>query len=625
MSSTVEFLRNRKLMMFVLVGLATGVMLWLTGAEIALGVTAYLVLGIVIVITAIDMFKDLMRGHWGLDILAVIAMIATLAVQEYVAGLIIALMLTGGEALEDLAARRASRELDQLLNRAPAFAGRIHPVTGEVERIAIEEVKVGDELLVRSSEILPVDGVLLSDHATIDESSVTGEPIPVNYHAGDPLLSGTVNSTTSFTMRAQKVAADSNYASIVRLVEEAVDSRAPMVRLADRYAVPFTIVSLLIAGFAWFLSGDPVRFAEVLVVATPCPLLIATPVAFMGGMSSAAKLNVIIKDGGVLEVLARVRAVAFDKTGTLTEGKADVVEIHPAARTVDETLQLAAAAEQYSVHVFADPIVASARTQQLELPKVVTADEVATNGVLASLADGTSVRVGKPSFIEEVTGPIDRPVLSAGETAVYVSVGDELAGVIILSDPIREQSADTVSRLRRAGVAEIAMVTGDITSTAESVAHAVDIQTVHAETTPQTKVRIVQAMRPRPVLMVGDGINDAPVLAAADVGVAMAGRGATVASESAAAVITSNDIARVADVAYVSRRTVQIALQSIWMGIIISVGLMLVAAFGYLPAVVGALLQEIVDLVAILSALRTLRAHRSARRESPARREVPVG
>lgn len=611
--------------MFVLVGLATGVVLWLTGAEMALGVTAYLVLGIVIVITAIDMFKDLMRGHWGLDILAVIAMIATLAVQEYVAGLIIALMLTGGEALEDLAARRASRELDQLLNRAPAFAGRIHPVTGEVERIAIEEVKVGDELLVRSSEILPVDGVLLSDHATIDESSVTGEPIPVNYHAGDPLLSGTVNSTTSFTMRAQKVAADSNYASIVRLVEEAVDSRAPMVRLADRYAVPFTIVSLLIAGFAWFLSGDPVRFAEVLVVATPCPLLIATPVAFMGGMSSAAKLNVIIKDGGVLEVLARVRAVAFDKTGTLTEGKADVVEIHPAARTVDETLQLAAAAEQYSVHVFADPIVASARTQQLELPEVVTADEVATNGVLASLADGTSVRVGKPSFIEEVTGPIDRPVLSAGETAVYVSVGDELAGVIILSDPIREQSADTVSRLRRAGVAEIAMVTGDITSTAESVAHAVDIQTVHAETTPQTKVRIVQAMRPRPVLMVGDGINDAPVLAAADVGVAMAGRGATVASESAAAVITSNDIARVADVAYVSRRTVQIALQSIWMGIIISVGLMLVAAFGYLPAVVGALLQEIVDLVAILSALRALRAHRGARRESPARREVPVG
>ncbi|MBP1324961.1 heavy metal translocating P-type ATPase [Leucobacter exalbidus] len=611
LSPTVEFLRNRKLMIFVLVGLTTGVVLWLAGAEMPLAVTAYLVLGVVIVVTAIDMFKDLMRGHWGLDILAVIAMIATLAVQEYVAGLIIALMLTGGEALEDFATRRASKELDQLLNRAPAFAGRIHPSTGEVERIAIDEVKAGDELLVRSSEILPVDGVLISDHATIDESSVTGEPIPVSYRAGDQLLSGTVNSTTSFSMRAQKIASESNYASIVRLVEEAVDSRAPMVRLADRYAVPFTIVALLIAGLAWFFSGDPVRFAEVLVVATPCPLLIATPIAFMGGMSSAAKLNVIIKDGSVLEVLARVRSAAFDKTGTLTEGKADVVDIRPASHSAVETLRLAATAEQYSVHVFADPIVAAARAQQLELLEVTTADEVATNGVHAALVGGAEVRVGKPAFIEEVAGPITRPVLGAGEAAVYVSVGDELAGIIILSDPIRPRAAETVSRLREAGVTEIALVTGDARSTAESVAHTVGIRTVHAETTPQTKVEIVQAMRSRPVLMVGDGINDAPVLAAAEVGIAMAGRGATVASESAAAVITSNDIARVADVAYVSRRTVKIALQSIWMGIIISVALMLVAAFGYLPAVVGALLQEIVDLVAILSALRALRTYKS--------------
>lgn len=411
-------------------------------------------------------------------------------------------------------------------------------------------------------------------------------------------------------MRAQKVAGDSNYATIVRLVEEAVDSRAPMVRLADRYAVLFTIVSLLIAGFAWFLSGDAVRFAEVLVVATPCPLLIATPVAFMGGMSSAAKLNVIIKDGGVLEALARVRSAAFDKTGTLTQGKADVVSIHQVSRTATETLRFAAAAEQYSVHVFADPIVASARAQRLQLPEVVTANEVATNGVLASVADGASVRVGKPSFVEEVTGPITRAELRPGETAVYVSVDNELAGIIVLSDPIRPNAAHTVTRLRDAGVSEIAMVTGDVAPTAESVANAVGIQTIHAETTPQTKIEIVQAMRPTPVLMVGDGINDAPVLAAANVGIAMAGRGATVASESAAAVITSNNIARVADVAHVSRRTVQIALQSIWMGIIISVGLMLVAAFGYLPAVVGALLQEIVDLVAILSALRALRAHR---------------
>ncbi|WP_394214871.1 heavy metal translocating P-type ATPase [Brachybacterium vulturis] len=614
-SPVVEHLRDRALLLFVIAGLAAGVILWATGQSAALAVIAYLVLGVVIVVTAIEMARDLLRGHWGLDILAVIAMIATLAVQEYVAGLIIALMLTGGEALEDLAARRASRELDQLMNRAPAFAQRIHPGTGQVESIGVDEVLVGDELLVRSSEILPVDGVLLSQHATIDESSVTGEPLPASYQAGDQVLSGTVNSTASFTMRAQKVAAESHYASIVRLVEEAVGSRAPMVRLADRYAVPFTVVSLLIAGLAWFLSGDPVRFAEVLVVATPCPLLIAAPVAFMGGMSSAARLNVIIKDGGVLETLARVRSAAFDKTGTLTQGTADVVEVRTGSRTADETLRLAAAAEQYSVHVFADAIVAAASAQQLALPEVTDAEEVATHGVRASLAGGTVVRVGKPAFIEEVAGPLDRPALGAGETAVYVSVDDELAGVLIVSDPIRPHAAATIARLRTAGVAEIAMVTGDVAPTAESVAQMVGIRTVHAEATPQTKVEIVRALRPRPVLMVGDGINDAPVLAAADVGIAMAGRGSTVASESAAAVITSNDIARVADVAHVSRRTVHIALQSIWMGIIISVGLMLIAAFGFLPAVAGALLQEVVDVVAIVSALRALRAFAGVERD----------
>ena len=604
------FLRGRLLLVYVVVGLTTGVILWAVGQQTALAITAYAVMGVVIAVTAVDMVRDLMRGHWGLDILAIVAMIATLAVQEYVAGLIIALMLTGGEALEALAARRASRELDTLLNRAPAYAHRVHPVTGEVARIPIGDVQVGDELLVRSSEVLPVDGTLISARAGIDESSVTGEPLPVTYHAGDTILSGTVNSTGSFTMRAERLASESNYASIVRLVEEAVGSRAPMVRLADRYAVPFTLVSLLIAGLAWYLSGDPVRFAEVLVVATPCPLLIAAPVAFMGGRRSAARINVIIKDGGVLEVLARVRSAAFDKTGTLTQGRPDVVDIHPGSRAADEVLQLAAAAEQFSVHVFAEPIVAAARHRGLELPHVEKADEVATNGVEAVLDDGTRIRVGKPAFIEEVAGPTVRPRLAAGETAVYVSSDDELAGVIVLSDPIRPQAARTMARLRESGVREIVMVTGDVAPTAESIALEAGIETVHAEVMPQGKVDIVRAMPHRPVLMVGDGINDAPVLAAADVGIAMAGRGATVASESASAVITSDDLSRVPDAMHVPRRTVAIALQSIWLGIIISVGLMLVAGFGYLPAVAGALLQEIVDLVAIVSALRALGIHR---------------
>lgn len=614
MRGSLSFLRQQLLTIFVLVGLALGVGFWAFGDTSRLATTAVVVIGIVIVVTVVDMVRDLMTGHWGLDILAVIAMVATLAVGEYLAGLIIALMLTGGEALEAWAARRASRELDTLVNRAPVFAQRIDPRTGETEQIPLAEVAVGDELLVRSSEILPVDGTVLSAHALIDESSVTGEPIPVTYAAGDSVLSGTTNGTETFTMRADKTAEQSQYATIVQLVENAVASRAPMVRLADRYAVPFTIVSLLIAAVAWYLSGDPVRFAEVLVVATPCPLLIAAPVAFMGGMSSAARLNVIIKDGSVLELLSQVKSVGFDKTGTLTQGNPEVVLIRAHGRSADDTLRLAAAAEQYSVHVFAQPIIETARREQLTAPPVLAAEEIATNGVEATLSDHSRVRVGKPAFVEEVTGPLERAPLGAGETAVYVSVDDELAGVIVLSDPVRPHAAQTIARMRAAGVREVVMVTGDVAPTAESVAREVGITTVHAETTPQTKVDIVRALRPRPVLMVGDGINDAPVLAAADVGIAMAGRGATAASESASAVVTAEDIARVADVMDVSRRTVSIALQSIWMGIVISVGLMLVAAFGHLPAVTGALLQEVVDLVAIASSLRALAIHRRLRR-----------
>ncbi|WP_017603464.1 heavy metal translocating P-type ATPase [Nocardiopsis alkaliphila] len=605
-----RFLRGQPLVLGSVAALTIGLVLLALGHTTALALVAVCAIGVVIAVTVRDMVKDLMAGHWGLDVLAVVAMIATLLVGEYVAGLIIALMLTGGEALEDWAAQRAGHELDTLLDRAPSFAQRIDPTTSEVESVSVDEVLVGDLLVVRSSEVLPVDGTLVSERAVIDESSVTGEPLPVTYAEGGPLLSGTVNSTETFTMRAEATSEDSHYASIVRLVREAVESRAPMVRLADRYAVPFTVVSLTIAALAWYFSGDPTRFAEVLVVATPCPLLIAAPVAFMGGMSSAARLNVIVKEGGALETLARVRSAAFDKTGTLTRGRPEVVDVRSGELSAEETLRLAATAEQYSVHVFAQPIVEQTRRLGTVLAEVESAEEIATNGVLATLADGTEVRVGKPAFIEEVVQGLERVEPDAGQSAVYVSIDDRLAGVVMLSDPLRENAAATVERLRKQGVDTVAMVTGDVRPTAEAIAAQAGISRVHAETTPQTKVEIVQGLKPRPVLMAGDGINDAPVLAAADVGVAMAGRGATAASESASAVITSDDIGRVADVAHVSKRTVSIALQSIWMGIVISVGLMLVAAFGYLPAVVGALLQEVVDLVAILSALRALRLHR---------------
>lgn len=600
--------------------LATGLLMAFDQHRSA-AILATAVITFVVLLTAWDMFKDMMRGHWGLDILAVVAMVATVLVGEYLAGLIIVLMLTGGEALEKMAESKASRELDTLISRAPAFAHRSSPDGTQFVRIPVEEVQVGDILLVRSSEVLPVDGVVLSERATIDESSVTGEPVPVARTEGSEVLSGSVNGTESFRMRATATAADSHYASIVQLVQEAVSSRAPMVRLADRYAVPFTAVSLLIAGLAWYLSGDPVRFAEVLVVATPCPLLIAAPVAFMGGMSSAARVNVIVKEGAALETMARVRAAGLDKTGTLTQGRPTVTEIRGIGRPEDETLALAAAAEQYSVHVFAAPIVDVARQRSLELPAVRSAEESASHGVAAVLADGTEVRVGKARFVQEVTGGSPELDLEAGVAAVYVSVAEELAGVLLLSDPLREHAPETLNLLREQGVRDIFMITGDVESTAHSVGRAVGIERVHAEMTPQQKVDVVKANTQRPVLVVGDGINDAPVLAASDVGVAMGARGATAASESASAVITSENLLRLADVVDISQRTVRIALQSIWLGIIISVGLMLVAAFGYLPAVAGALLQEVVDLVAILSALRALSAHKkvpSTRRGRPA-------
>lgn len=599
------------LVLFVAGGLVLGLIFFFVGLDLQLVVTTYLVVGVTILVTLVDMFQALKAGHWGLDVLALVAMIATLAVEEYLAGMIIALMLIGGEALEAMAAGRASRELDSLINRRPTFAHILNSDGTGVTRVAIRDVQIGAVLVVRGSEVVPVDGELLSNRASLDESSVTGEGIPVTKYPGDEIISGTVNGTETFRMRATTTATDSQYSKIVRLVEEAVESRAPMIRMADRYAVPFTIISLLIAAVAWWYSGDPVRFAEVLVVATPCPLLIGAPVAFMGGMSSAARANVVVKDGGTLERLARVKSAAFDKTGTLTQGRPTVARIEPVAGTTRETLQIAASAEQYSVHVFAEPIIQYAREQEIDFLTIEHAQEIATNGVEATTSAGDRLRVGKSAFIAEVVprfGDID---LTAGETAVYVAKNDEVVGIIVLADPLRATAAATISWLADQGVEQMLMVTGDMETTAQAVAQEVGFKSnqVHSSLSPTDKVQIVKTMT-SPTLMVGDGINDAPILAAADVGVAMGARGSTAASESADVVITSERFVRLADVTHIAKRTVSIALQSIWFGMAISFGLMAVAAFGYLPATFGALMQELVDIVAILIALRALRIHR---------------
>ncbi|MBH0116319.1 cadmium-translocating P-type ATPase [Salinibacterium sp. NG253] len=561
---------------------------------------------------AVSMVRKLLQHQFGLDVLAVTAIVATVVVGEYWASIVIVLMLTGGEALEDFAAGRAKRELNALLDRVPQTAHQL-TAAGDIVDVPATEVAVGDRLVVRPSEIVPVDAVLVSATTAVDESSLTGESMPVEKVTGDLLLSGSVNGPEAVTVQASARASDSQYQRIVELVTEAAESKAPIVRLADRYAVPFTLVSIGLAAVAWWISGDPVRFAEVLVVATPCPLLIAAPVAFMAGMSSASTYGVVVKNAGTLEVLARAKTVVFDKTGTLTSGRPVVVDVRPeGAVTTDELLALVAAAEQYSSHVLAASLVEAAKQRSLALPEVSDAREVATHGVQARVG-GKFVTVGKPAFVAEQAPTLTRIDLSSGEAAVYVGIDDQYAGAIVLRDAVRPEAARTLTGLRELGIQKTLMLTGDVEQTARKVADELHISEVHAECLPEDKVRLVHATSPHPVVMVGDGVNDAPVLGAADVGIAMGAKGSTAAGESADVVILVDDLYRVVSAVQVSQRTVQIALQSIWIGIAISIGLMLFAMTGALPAVVGAGLQEVVDLVAILNALRALSLKRRVR------------
>ena len=572
--------------------------------------TRWLVTGFaafVALLQGIQMVRSLLRGHWGLDVLAVTAIVATLLVGEFWASLIIVLMLTGGEALEDAAAHRAQRELTGLFARIPQSAHRIES-DGSIQDTPADDIAIGDRLIVRPSEVVPVDGELVSDAGEFDEASLTGESLPVHLGAGDRILSGSLNGSVAVEMIATQIAGKSEYQRIVGLVEEATKSKAPLVRLADRYAIPFTVVAYAIAITAWIVSGDPVRFAEVLVVATPCPLLIAAPVAFMGGMSRAAKAGVVIKDAGTLERLSQVKTVAFDKTGTLTHGEPEVVALLPRGpvATTKELLALVASAEQYSSHVLARAIVEKAHADGLDLYESSRAEEIATDGVTADIR-GRTVLVGKPAFVACSAPDVERYDIQPGETVVYVALDGEFAGHVVLKDVLRQEAPSVLGQLTRLGITRFAMVSGDSKETTAHIAQELGIKEFHGECLPGDKVTIVEGLTPKRVMMVGDGVNDAPVLAASDVGVALGAKGSTAASESADVVILVDNLAVVATALSIGQSTIRIALQSVWLGIIMSVGLMVVAAFGLLPAILGAFLQEVVDLVAILGALRAVR------------------
>lgn len=565
---------------------------------------------------SIGMIRSLARGAFGLDVLAVTAIVATVLVGDVWASLMVVLMLTGGEALEDYAEARARRELSELLARSPQQA-HVILADGSLRDVPVDQISVGDALLVKPGETVPVDAILEDEEGLFDESSLTGESLPAARVKGELVLSGSVNGQAAVRVQAQALARDSQYQQIVALVQAASDSRAPFVRLADRYAVPFTAVAFVIAGIAWWLSGEPSRFAEVLVVATPCPLLIAAPVAFIGGMSRAAKNGVIVKSGGTLEQLSRVRTAAFDKTGTLTHGKPEVervVVFAPAAtsrpgtahpREIDETqlLRMSAAAEAFSPHVLAHAIVNAA-------DNILVASEATEDpghGVMAHV-DGARVAVGKKEFVVSHSNEFEGVPLEAGQMSVYVAIDGVPAGQIILRDLLRENAQSTLAQLRKLGVEHTVMLTGDAQQTAEHIAASLEMTDVRAGLLPADKVAAVSDLRVRPVMMVGDGVNDAPVLASADVGVAMGARGATAASESADVVIMVDDLERTVRAISIAQRTVRVAKQSIWMGISISVGLMFIAAFGFIPAIIGATLQEAVDLLTILNGLRAVRA-----------------
>ncbi|MDH6409946.1 heavy metal translocating P-type ATPase [Aurantimicrobium minutum] len=563
---------------------------------------------------SVGMVRSILKGSWGIDVLAVTAIIATVLVGEYWASIIIVLMFTGGEALEDYAESRAKRELTSLLDNTPQIAHREVYSSAGAEKGAlfatkdcpVSELAIGDVVVVKPGELIPVDGILLTPEATLDESSLTGESIPVERVKGDAVISGSVNGSAVFRMEVTALAADSQYQRIVELVKEASESKAPFVRLADRYAVPFTIVAYVLAITAWIISGNPTHFAEVLVVATPCPLIIAAPVAFIAGMSRAARHGIIVKNGGTLEKLARIKTVAFDKTGTLTHGQPVLSKVMTAPGIEeDELVRLAAIAEQYSAHTLAHSIVVGAQQRGLTVEPCTDVTETTAAGLTATI-DGKKVVVGKYSFIAEQDPSTVRVEITAGELAVYVAIDGKFAGALLLRDELRADAPDTLQWLSALGVRHTLMLTGDGKVTAEHVARELGVTNVRAECLPLDKVRAVEAVTDRPVMMVGDGVNDAPVLAAADVGVAMGARGSTAASESADVVIMKDDLHRVARSIEIGQQTIRIALQSIWIGISLSLILMVLATFGLIPAVVGAGFQEVIDVIAILNALRAL-------------------
>ena len=551
-----------------------------------------------------EMIKTLRSGSYGVDLLAITAVAATLAVGQYWAAMIVLIMLVGGDSLEDYASKKAHTELKALLDNSPQTAHKV--VADKLVDIKVDEANIGDQLVVKPGETVPVDGHIIKGSSMFDESSLTGESRPITKNVSDTVYSGSINGDSAITMTVDKLAKDSQYQRLIQLVKQADSTPAHFVRMADRYAVPFTGIAFVIAGIAWFVSKDPVRFAEVLVVASPCPLILAAPVALVSGMSRSSRNGIVVKTGSVLEKMATAKTAAFDKTGTITSGRLFVDQIKPVAGTTkEELLSYAASAEQSSGHILARSLLNYAVKHDVNLLEVQQLSEVTGNGVTAQIA-GQTIKVGKASFVAPTA-----QVAETTQTCVYISLNDRYIGTITFIDKLRFEAAQTMQTLRDHGVKHLMMLTGDQQAIAQTIAKEVGIDDVRAKLLPEEKIKALKAVpeSEHPVIMVGDGVNDAPSLTVADVGIAMGAHGATAASESADVVILKDDLLKVAKAVEIAQDTLRIARQAVLIGIFICVFLMLVASTGWIPAIVGAMFQEVIDTVSILWGLRARYSH----------------
>lgn len=596
------------LLIFALCGLIIGLALQLSnytqGAQIIWTVATLPVL----LSLFVDIIRSLWRREFGLDIVAAMSMSAALAFGETLAATIVALMYTGGAFLESFAEGKARREMHDLLSRVPRTAMRY--TDDRLQEIAVDVVRLNDRLLIRQGDIIPVDGSIASENAFINMAALTGESLPVSLSRGADVLSGSMNVGDAFDIIAKREAKDSTYAGIVRLVEKAQHSKAPMSRLADRWSVGFLIVTVVIAFSAWWFTGDPIRAVAVLVVATPCPLILAVPVALVAGVSRCAHFGVLVKGARPLENMARVNTLVLDKTGTLTDGRPQIVSIHvEQGFSENQILRLAASLDQMSKHPMAQALVLAAQKRDIDLVLPSEVTELAGDGV-AGIVDGRNVVVGGHSFVERQaqSEQVEIPETEAGSALVAVAVDGKMAGFIIMADRVRSDVTRTLYGLRKDGIKRIVLATGDRDAVAKRVANGLGMDAIGSELTPDQKVlTVISERKYGPVMMVGDGVNDAPALAAADVGVAMGARGAAASAEAADVVLLVDRIDRLRTGIEIAQRSRRIAIESVVLGIGLSIIAMIVAALGYLLPVQGALLQEVIDVAVILNALRVLR------------------